>query len=660
MKKWKTLVSVMCGFLITTVAFQNCENQFEASSLHTPSDTSALNRLGFGDGNIISKPLPYKQWIYPKYSLLPLTEAGTDHESMPTKRRTHITEKFHPPVAFFKSKALNVYNPNVIQVPDARYPFRMYFFGWAKEACNAHLPYHPEHNQNPRKNENWCDSIFLARAQSLTGPWQVIEEDLVFRNNLDSPERWKPILYSNGRDKMWDYHHTGDPSVIYVNGIYFMAYSVTGHDLDERGEFDPQDYDDDFQSIAGAYSHDGISWIKLAQPLLVSPKEAGFSTKHTDLVHRTNVSIHRPNLMYDEGKFKLWFDYWLQGFPAMGYAELSGDPNLTTFASNKWVIKQGDDKPAIRNWINPTVIKTSEGYFSYSDALLSIEGDNEGWKPRRLHEAYSADGLTWTINGHIPHLPNCMGHAPETILLNNEIHLLYHCVGDSPDKDTMFVRRRKDLSPDITKPPVPPPPVCTPRSKQACTIANGSGERTCNAKGSAYGACVAVSCNKNYNLTNNTCVKRNCKTPEATAYISTSLTYFKDAQNIALVSAIAKNCYNQTDQALKVLNQTDWECTKTDATVNTVKTCVKQIEDTLKQCQVPDSIKSYLRTAQVYLEGAVKIPKVKAQAESCLKDLKTHLPEIEKQKWPCPYAQSTFEHIATCIEKVIKPNLGQN
>lgn len=642
-----------------SVAFQNCSGPFSSynGASETATDSSSQSWLEMSTANIggsSSTTLPVDQWKYPKYAILPLSEAGSSHDSMPQKRRTHIDGKFHNPILFFQTSGLNLYNPNVIKVPDKQYPFRMYFFGWAKEPCNTHLPYHPEHNLNPKKHENWCDSIFLARAQTITGPWQVME-DKGFGHNLQNPERWKPILYSNGRDKVWDYHHTGDPSVVYINGIYFMAYSATGHDIDGYGELNGADTDGDFAAVAGAYSQDGINWVKLDQPLLVSEKEAGFKSAKAPLAERTNVNFHRPTMMYDEGKFKLWFDYWIEGFPAMGYAELSGSPTVSLFSSSQWTIKQGNTKPAIRNWINPTVIKTPEGYFSYSDALLGLSGDTTPWHSRRLHEAYSPDGITWTITGHLPHIPNCLGHAPESILLNNELHLLYHCISEKGENTgRMYLRKRRDLKISEAL-----PKICSPGQKQSCSVANGGGEKTCNSSGTGYGSCTVIRCNTGYENSNNLCIKKTCNSSEGNSYLTTSLTYFSQAQAIPFVSALSKKCYSQTKIALQELQQTDWECTRTDAAVSLVRTCVGEIKQKIAQCQAPEPIRAYLRTAVIYLEGAVTIPTVRGQANACLNNLNNDLPALEGQNWPCPYSETTFNYISTCIEKVIKPKLGQ-
>lgn len=63
---------------------------------------------------------------------------------------------------------------------------------------------------------------------------------------------------------------------------------------------------------------------------------------------------------------------------------------------------------------------------------------------------------------------------------------------------------------------------CTPNAKQSCQIANGTGSQTCNATGSAWGACGNItSCNSGFNLQNGSCIANACS-PNATQSCSVS------------------------------------------------------------------------------------------------------------------------------------------
>ncbi len=51
-----------------------------------------------------------------------------------------------------------------------------------------------------------------------------------------------------------------------------------------------------------------------------------------------------------------------------------------------------------------------------------------------------------------------------------------------------------------------PTPICTANSTRSCTVANGTGQQTCNSSGSAWSSCLASSCNTGYTLQNGSCV----------------------------------------------------------------------------------------------------------------------------------------------------------
>lgn len=51
---------------------------------------------------------------------------------------------------------------------------------------------------------------------------------------------------------------------------------------------------------------------------------------------------------------------------------------------------------------------------------------------------------------------------------------------------------------------------CSPLSTTSCATANGSGTKTCNALGSAYGSCQTVSCNSGFYNNNGSCVAQVC------------------------------------------------------------------------------------------------------------------------------------------------------
>jgi hypothetical protein len=263
---------------------------------------------------------------------------------------------------------VNMYNPHIIYQPahpDGN-PFRMWFFGWAASDCNSGYP--------------GCDAIFHARSMDLNH-WQVYAGNGTW-DSTGNAAMWVPVIYA--RNLQWDSDHNGDPSVALHNGTYYMAYSSTGFS-GTTGRV--------LSCVMGATSSDGISWTRTTNPILSNPNDIGLPVG-------TNADYgdyHRPSLMFDQGKWKLWFDYWHPQYgTTMGYAEC---PEAGFTASAQWTIIKAGTNPALANFPNPDVIKVGQKYYAYADPVGY--GDN-GWMDRHIAEAVSEDGLNWSCTGHIP------------------------------------------------------------------------------------------------------------------------------------------------------------------------------------------------------------------------------------------------------------------
>ncbi len=281
----------------------------------------------------------------------------------------------------------NMYNPNVMRVPDNDYPYRMYFFGWATEICNPGFA--------------GCDAIYLARSPDLH-TWEVWSGDSIWDDTM-KPERWIPVLAAD--DKEYDNWHNGDPAVVLRDGTYYMAYSATS-------DFLPEDDDRPghphrlILCVMGATSDDGIHWERTEVPLLLeSPEEMSGDTPETWI-----GDFHRPSLLWEDGKWRLWFDYWHPTLGlGMGYAINTGD-----FKQPGGFELQHDlRKPLLPNWPNPNVVRVdfmqedgTKGvrYHSFSDPSgygPAMGKPNAGWLSRNICEAVSDDGVTWEVVGFI-------------------------------------------------------------------------------------------------------------------------------------------------------------------------------------------------------------------------------------------------------------------
>jgi len=304
-----------------------------------------------------------------------------------------------------------MYHATVLQVEDAEYPFRMWFFGWAAEDTNPDYP--------------GCDAIFHARGRSLD-EWDVYCGGGVWDGHM-KPEEWAPVIVA--QDKPYDAWHNGDPSVVWRAGRYYMAYSATGPDLDGILFGQPGDRDGDLYCIMGAVSEDGIEWEKTVEPLLIYEPEIGKAgDPHSDAVK--HGMYHRPSLLFDEGRWRLWFDYWTGTDVAMGYAEAAEEE----FRGGGFSVVRAGDEPLLHEWPNPSVVKVAGRYYCFADPA----GYGMGWWGRQLAEAESDDGIEWRILGWVPpdaDTPAC--HVPSaTVVRDGEatwLVIFYSCqVGGEP------------------------------------------------------------------------------------------------------------------------------------------------------------------------------------------------------------------------------------
>ena len=309
----------------------------------------------------------------------------------------------------------NMYAAKVVRVPDEAYPLRMWFFGWAVADGNPRYP--------------GCDAIYHARGKDLDH-WEVYCGDGDWDATM-TPKRWRPVVAA--RDKIYDQWHNGDPTVMYRNGVFHMAYSATGFNADGIGEYRPGDRDGDILCVMGATSRDGIHWRRSREPLLMNQAEIGAPHgKGSEFLHGM---YHRPSLLWDSGRWRMWFDYWAGprgGGCAMGFAECRGeflDPSA-------WTIVRAGDRPLLPHWPNPEVVKVGGKYYAFSDPPIPPEP--HPWKVRQIAEAVSDDGIHWTVLGYIKPDPDTPAlHVPtpfvDTSCRSPRIVLFYACqIGGEP------------------------------------------------------------------------------------------------------------------------------------------------------------------------------------------------------------------------------------
>jgi hypothetical protein len=312
----------------------------------------------------------------------------------------------------------NMYNPHIVETPDEIYLYKMYFFGWSYKDCNPGLT-------------TGCDAIFVARSMRLEGPWEVYCGENGWHGS-DQVELWIPVIAAD--IKFYDQWHNGDPSVVKYNGVYYMAYSSTGFDQDGINPHGPdgkKDKDGFISVVMGATSTDGIHWTKSKYPLLIYEPEIGQMETYTGSYQG---NFHRPSLMRDKNRWRLWFDYWQPDNKGMGmgHAECYGDP----MHHDDWRITHDIDNALIMAWPNPDVVKVGNMYYSVADP--SGYKGIKNWPGRQIREAISDDGINWKVFEFIsPDSDTPADQIPEAFVTKigdqNWLYIFYSCqIGGNP------------------------------------------------------------------------------------------------------------------------------------------------------------------------------------------------------------------------------------
>lgn len=304
----------------------------------------------------------------------------------------------------------NLYNPCVVRVPDRRWPYRMWYFGWA---CA---------DNNPVRGRPIGDAIYHARSSDMRR-WEVYagrtEDGGARWVASDRPELFEPVV--SGLDPGFGDAIAGDPSVVYRKGRYHMAFSSVW--FESHVETTPQ-HMYVIGCIMGATSSDGIRWSRSKEPILIWDKEYQIRMDAAGGVFVRPEgycgSYHRPSLLWDRDRWRIWFDYLQPGrFASMGVAENRGE----FMQPSAWRVLRSGDRPALPDWVNPSVVKVGRIYYSFSDA--AGYGPEYGGDGRLLTMARSKDGLDWSIVGHIRPEGMACSHVPESIVDRGRLHVLY-------------------------------------------------------------------------------------------------------------------------------------------------------------------------------------------------------------------------------------------
>jgi hypothetical protein len=315
-------------------------------------------------------------------------------------RMTDLTGKWevnHKPLI---GGVYNLYDPCVVYEPGQLYPYKMWLFGWAAE----------EHNISTVGG----DAIYHARSRDMLH-WEVYAGDNRWDTTGD-PKTYVPVL-SRGQEK-WNRWAAGDPSVVKKDDTYFMAYSSVGVETVE--EADGKKSLHMINCVMGAKSPDGIHWSITKSPILLWKQEdtnrwTFNSSDISKLPDDYYGSYLRPSLMWDNGRWKIWFDYYHPGtFLSLGYAE-NGKDFMDPAA---WEVQRADKQPLLKDYPNPCVIKVGEKYYAFSDAPNYPEP--LGGDGRLITMAESGNGVDWSYSGYIRPEGMASSHVPQALLLKED------------------------------------------------------------------------------------------------------------------------------------------------------------------------------------------------------------------------------------------------
>ncbi len=163
-------------------------------------------------------------------------------------------------------------------------------------------------------------------------------------------------------------NHINDPSVVAVNGKYFMYYTRTEKDVVDR--------------IDLAISGDGRNWVPKG-PVITAGLEGTWDS----------LSVGRPSVIFHNSKFKMWYD-GRKDFPPD--APVKGVPTSTTSSRSVGYATSEDGIRWVRHQGHP-VFGLDAGAVDVKflwDRFIMLYESREGTR-----YAVSDDGLKWNERG---------------------------------------------------------------------------------------------------------------------------------------------------------------------------------------------------------------------------------------------------------------------
>ncbi|WP_197534215.1 methyltransferase domain-containing protein [Symmachiella dynata] len=215
-------------------------------------------------------------------------------------------------------------------------------------------------------------------------------------------EHWirKGVVLSNGTA-----NHVNDPSVIKVDGVYYMFYTRAEKDVIDQ--------------IDVATSKDGLNWE--TNGVALSPGAAG---------QWDALSVGRPTVLYEDGQFKMWYD-GRKDFPL--HSPVSNVPKSSKSRRDIGYATSRDGLHWVRHNNNPVFGRNAGGVDvkRLGDKLVLLYESGKG-----THWASSPDGLQWRDLGLLAEKSgqetDAYGHVTPNLLPNATEHVHHLYIGTAP------------------------------------------------------------------------------------------------------------------------------------------------------------------------------------------------------------------------------------
>jgi hypothetical protein len=244
------------------------------------------------------------------------------------------------------------------------------------------------------------DNIYAPDILEVNGQWWMYYggqgsdgHDAVFLAFSDDLISWQKHPSNANPQPVVDHgsaNHVNDPSVVFVNGTYYMYYTEAPTGENDR--------------VHLATSNDGLNWTKKGKVLDVGAPGSWEPDR-----------VGRPSVLYEQGEFRMWYDGQIYGVARhVGYATSPDGYNWTKYAGNPIVQHQGAiDVDRVGDWYVMLVeAGNGTGYFVAKDPV--------SWHSLGL--LWGKSGQSWDQYGQVTPFLLTQGGGATAILFGGASH----------------------------------------------------------------------------------------------------------------------------------------------------------------------------------------------------------------------------------------------